>query len=264
MHHLAAYSASITAGATATDLAAVTDGEFTVRNSHLIFTDPLQLSGIFATGTGMLRPRFNVPTLNAIARFMVFPLNRSATVPSPANWVDLRDFPAPMPLNEEIAIEVGNDDAADQIQNVFLFLTQPGFSRNIPRGLARLNVRATGAVAGIAQSWSTEGNLTFTENLKGGWYSVNGVYLQDAGVLAYRIVFPNGNMVNGKRFRPGGIAMEAINNIPLDWYPAGMGEWGRFHSFEPPRLQVFANATGASTQEVRLDLTYLGERGAGI
>jgi hypothetical protein len=39
----------------------------------------------------------------------------------------------------------------------------------------------------------------------------------------------------------------------------GLGEWGRFHSQEPPQIELFALATAASAQIIFLDLVYLGD-----
>lgn len=261
MFHLAAYSEEAAIAAVNQDIAAAIDGEFTVRNEHLIFTEPINLIGIKAMGVGMSNPRFNVPTLNAIARPMIFPFDVSATVPSPQTLIDLRDYPMPMPMNEDIAIESSNTDAAAQQASFFLGLSPPGWNRNLPRGLARLTVRATAAVTDVAFAWSTEGNLTFIENLKGGWYSVVGCYVIEPDLQAFRIVFPNGNIYNQRRMRPGGIGIEALGDLPATLFNSDTGEWGRFHSFEPPRLQLFSGVAGASTQEVLLDLIFLGEAG---
>lgn len=263
MFHLLAFSeAGIAAGAADADINAVVDDEITTRNNHFILTEQYNLLALTAIETSVTRSRLNVPTLNAIARHQIWPVFRSATVPDDHRWQDFRDMPMPLPTNEEIAVEQTNDlGAATEVANAFAIIAPPTWNRNLDRGLQRITVRATGALAGVAQSWSSNGALTFAENLRSGWYCVNGVQCFDAGTLAFRFNFARPYTYRGRKLRPGNLAMEAIGNRPPLYSDGGFGVWGYFHSFEPPQFQILANATAASTQEFRLDLTYLGERG---
>lgn len=259
MWHTIAAAESIAAASTNADITFPTDGEITIRNDHLMLTEAFNLIGAVALGTGLTVPRLNAPLLNQIARHTFWPFNRSATIPSPVKFCDYRESPLPLPQNEEILFEAGNDDAGAQVQNLIAFISPPTRDRSIPGGKARVVLRATASVAGIAQNWSTEGNLTLAESIKGGWYSIINAHVFDAGSLAFRLVFPNPPLYAGRRMRPGGLCMEAIDNLPSPIQDGKTGVWGKFHSFELPRIQHFANATGASTQEIRLDCIYHGE-----
>ena len=260
MFHLLAWEEALAAGAADSDLDAVPDPEFSRRNDHFITTEPFNMIAAMYMAASATRARFNIPTINAIGRHQFWPVNRSATVNSDPRVQDFRDYPMPLPMNEELAVE-GSNNLACMTENstLFAWIAPPTWNRNLPRGLQRLVVRATGAVAGVAQSWSALGNLTFAENLRGGWYSLVGAGCFDAGTLALRFVFPRPYIYQGRKLRPGIVCDEAIGNII--WSPqfGGLGEFGRFHSFEPPQIEIYANASAASTQEIRLDLIYHGE-----
>lgn len=260
MFHLLGYYSSLAAAAADSDISALSDSEFSRRNNHFIFTEPYKILAIAYLAAGATRARFNVPSFNGVARMQIWPVERSVTITDDPMIQNFMDYPLDVPVNEEIAIEGSNDAGAGDPTTALLWVAPPGFNRNLPRGVQRLTVRFTGAVAGVANTWSADGAITFAENLKGGMYAVVGCQVFDAGVQAFRLNFPNSTIVNGRKLRPGGLATEAIGNRPLDLFMGGMGEWGRFHSFEPPQLQILANATGASTQEGRLDLVYLGDR----
>lgn len=263
-YHLLMYEEALGVAAADSDLDAVPDAEISNRNSHFILSEQFNLIAIYYMAASATRARLNVPTLNAIARHQIWPVDRSATVIADPSVPDLRDYPIALPLNEEIAVEGSNDlGAATENSTCFLFIAPPNWTRNLPRGLARVQVRATGAVAGVAQSWSLLGNLTFAENLRGGWYSIIGANCFDAGTLALRFVFPKPEIHQGRKLRPGIICQETIGNKPWPLNRGGLGVLGSFHSFEPPQIEIYANATAASTQEIRLDLVYHGtERGS--
>ena len=259
MFHLAAYFEQLANVATDQDINAVADTEFTLRNSHFIFTEAYDLLGAFYSGTGALRARFNVPTLNTFGRHQLFPLARSATIPDMPYLIDYRDMPLRLPINEEIAIEGVNNAGAANDTNVALFVAPPTWNKNLPRGIWRLNMRATYAITTVAQTWSGGANLTFADNLRGGWYAVIGMEVVDPNCLYARLIFPRGNVVNGRRLRPGCLADNAFGARPWPDFSGGMGLYGKFHSFEPPTIEIIANDAAAHTGEVRLDLVYLGD-----
>lgn len=257
--HLLAYAeAAVAAGATDTDITAAGADQFSRRNDHYIFSERYRILASSVMGASITRARLNMPTLNALARDQLWPIERSATVPDLPQFMDLRHDPLEVPLAEELAVETTNDLAmGTEDHTIFFWLAPPSWNRNLPHG-DRIQVRATGAVAGTAMAWSVRGAITFAENLRGGWYSVVGANCFDAGVRAFRLFPFQYRDDYGRQLIPGGLAQEAIGNSPLALNRFELGEWFRFHSFEPPEIQILANATGASTQEIRLDLVYLG------
>lgn len=255
---IVAYSASLAAGAANLDVAAVPDDIFSRRNSHYIFSERYRILAAFVNGVSVTDARLNVPTVNAFGRHHIWPLEQSATIPDWPGIADYRDDPLSIPLREELAVEGSNNDIGAQQFNALLWLGDDKWNRNLPKGQQRLVVRATGAVAGVAASWSGVGAIAFAENLRGGYYSLVGAQCFCAGVLAIRFQFPRNDPAGAKALRPGILCTEAIANSPLRENKGGFGVLGTFDSDEPPQIQIFSNATGAKTQEIRLDLVYHG------
>lgn len=259
MFHTLAYSLTGGAALADGDVTAPADQSFTRRNGHFIFSEAYNLIAAWVLGATITRARFNVPTLNAVARHQFWPVEVGTVVPARVYIQDLRDYPLALPINEEIAIEATN--AAAEQATAILTVATPDWNRNLPRGIQRLVVRATGAVALTAFTWSALGAIAFAENLRGGWYAVVGMQCFCPNMLAVRLVFPRVTAYNGRILRPGVLGQNAIANAPADWQMGGLGEFGRFHSFEPPQIECFGIAAGAAVQEIRLDLVYLGNTG---
>lgn len=257
--HLAAYAVAAGINDTNVDVPAVSDTIFTIRNNHFILTEPYNLLYAFAHGASILRARFNTPTLNAIARYQIWPVERSATIPDDPRGLDLRDMPLAIPQNEEIAVEEsGNLGAATEREAVFVWLGTPDWSRNLPRNQYQLVVRFTATITVNANAWSVDVPITFAENLRGGFYDVLGAWVVGASDLAFRLVFPRAQFAGQRQLRPGGLCQDAVGNT--DWMGNdALGYWGSFHSFEAPTIQVFALAAGATAIEGRLLLGYPGK-----
>lgn len=271
MFHLAAYTVNAGVNDVNVDTSAVTDSVFTTRNSHLIFTEDYNLIAAMWAGASALRLRLNMPTLNQVSRHQVYPINRSATIPTPVNVQDLRAMPLPLPQNEEMAWEEsGNLGAATERENGFFWLMPKGATYNWPSYLYEIWARFTATITVTANSWSALTTLTASDGLKGGWYAVVGAQCVGSSDLAFRLFFPRSPYTAGpagqRQYRPGGICQETFASIA--WEPqngalGGLGTWGYFHSFELPQLDCFALAAGATSLELRLRLLYLGDMGSG-
>lgn len=271
MFHLSAYTVNAGVNDANVDTTAVTDSVFTTRNNHLIFTEDYQLIAAFWSGASALRLRLNMPTLNAISRHQVYPINLSATIPSPVAVQDLRSMPLDLPQNEEMAWEEsGNLGAGNERENGFFWLKPKGATYNWPSYLYEIWARFTFTITVNANNWSGLNVLTASDNLKGGWYAVVGAQCVGSSDLAFRLFFPRSPYAAGpggtRQYRPGGICQNAFSGVP--WEPqngalGGLGTWGYFHSFELPQAEVFALAAGATSLELRLRLLYLGDMGSG-
>lgn len=261
MFHILAHSANLGVAAANVVIPAVSDDIFIDRNNGFIFTEDWAIAALYAGAVSLTDVRSNDPKLNGINRHHIFPLNRSLTTPSPYNLQDLRKEPLALPQNEVFTWEGSNNlGAATEQTRVFELIIPNSWTMELPEHLQRITVRFTGASVGILDSWSIPTAMTFPDqDLRGGVYSVVGCQIFDAGSPAFRLLFPRQQFTNGRQLRPGGIGLEAIQNIPDKIFNSGMGEWGRFHTFETPRISILANAAGASVQEGRLDLLYLGE-----
>jgi hypothetical protein len=269
--HVAAYTVNAGVNDVNVDTTAVTDSVFTTRNSHIIFTEQYQLIAAFWSGVSALRLRLNMPSLNAISRHQVYPINLSATIPTPPSIQDLREQPLMLPQNEEMAWEEsGNLGAGNERENGLFFLQPIGDTYNRPAGLYEIWARFTFTIVVSANSWSGLNVLTASDGLKGGWYAVIGAQCVGASDLFFRIFFPRAPYTarpqGFRQYRPGGICQNAFSGVP--WEPqngalGGLGTWGYFHSFELPQAEIFALAAGATTLELRMRLLYLGDAGSG-
>lgn len=261
--HLLASNGSATASVSNLALAGVADPEFTRQGSgsSFRFSEEYDLIMNLALGTHMTDMRLNMPTVNAIARHHVRPLNQVAqTIPSNPQVQDLRDYPLRLPVYEDFVAETSKESTSETVVHTLLSWIAPagGFNRNLPRGERRIVLRATASAAGTAAVWGALASLTFAENLRNGWYAIVGVQCFDAGTIAFRLNFAKPFIANGRKLRPGGICEEAIGNVPLQLQMGGLGEWGRFHSSEPPQVEILANATASSAQVFDMDVVYMG------
>ena len=259
MHHLLAYNASLGVAAANADVAMVADQEFTARNNHLLTQDDFRLLAAAYLAASATGARISAPTLNGFARHHIWPIHRSATIPDDPRLQDMRMNPLRLPAGEEIAVEASNDlGAATERSTAFLWLAGPSWSTTIPTGIQRLTVRATYSITTTAYSWSALGALTFAENLRGGRYTIVGLNVFDANSLAVRLVFGRGNMVNGRRMRPGVLCQNAVSDRPNPVFMGGLGVYGEFLTIEPPQVEVYATNTAAHAGECRVDLIYSG------
>lgn len=256
--HMAAYGEALGIAASNSDINAITDDVIQTRNSHLIVTEDMDLLAAHPMAASLTRARFGNVALTVRGANHLWPVTRSATVPAFPRPLDLRDYPLRLPRSEEITIEGSNDAAGADNTWVPLWLAHPNWRRTLPRGLDFFTTRATSVVAaGTEFAWGALTELVFERDLFGGVYSVVGAHMVAPNAVAFRLFFPRQPLINGRQFRPGGLVQNATGNMPWEAQNLGFGEWGRFHTFEPPSVQVLADAAGG-TLEMRLTLIYLG------
>lgn len=255
--HVAAYSESL-GSVTNSDVNAASDDVLQRRNSHLIFSEPFNLIAAYGSSTTLTVARFGNVALTQIGTNHIWPLDRTDTIQRYPAVMDLRHMPMQMPQNEELTIEATTDAVGPVIANFLLWLAKPQWSKNLPQGMRVLTTRATCVIAaGAASSWTALSALVMERDLLNGVYAVVGANVVAANAVAFRLFFPNQPLVGGRQLRPGGLVMNTVGLAPWDGQSKGLGEWGRFHTFEPPMLQVFEDTAGG-TYEVRLELVYLG------
>lgn len=257
------------AGATNDDFRAASDPDFAVRNNHYIFTEDYNLAAIAVVGASVTRGRFQSSTLTAVGELAIFSANRSATVPSnpfvemlmpSGQWLNL-------PKNEEIQVQVSNNlGAATEQETAVLWVTTDDWTANLPTPAAAPfnitgKIRATFTVTPTVNAWSGGQNIVLSAGLRNGVYAVVGGYCQGANAAAWRIIFPKFKLYNGRKMRPGGLIQNAVGDIPAFNFPYGeriWGEWGRFHTFELPTVEVFGLTASSTTYQLFLDVVYLG------
>lgn len=256
--HLVAYSESL-GSVTDSDVNAAADGVLTSRNSHLIFTGEYDLIAAYGSSTTLTRARLGNAALNQVGNPHLWPLDRSATIADLPAIMDIRDTPLRLPQNEELTILATTDAAGPAVADFVLWLAAPGWSNNLPAHRDRLITRATVvAPAGAESAWNVPAEIVLERDLLNGVYSVVGASVVAANAIAFRMRFPDQPVIQGRQHRPGSLVQNALGNEPPKISFRGFGEWGRFHTFTPPEIQMFGDAAGG-TYEVRLDLLYLGQ-----
>lgn len=236
MFHLAANYGSL--GNTAnTDVPALDDGILSIRNSHHVPAEDLQLVAALPIGDEVLRMRIANPYLQAIAQPYIVPV-QNAVVPV-ANYpiADYRRNPIPYRNSEEIQYQVSNSASGPTATTVLSWLRQ--MERPAPTGQPYM-LRGTSTTAAVAYTW-TSLTMTWGFNLPAGLYSVIGGVYYATNALAFQITF------DGMYYRPGGLgyAVEGINGWG-EMLVGGMGEWGQFNTISLPRIRVLNASTDAT------------------
>lgn len=261
------HSASVAVGVDAS-LSAVTDAEFSIRNNHFIFSEPYRLLGIHARGLTMTRARLNIPHVNAYGRHHIYPFHRSATIPAESQWADYRDQKIMLPINEELIVEITN--TGTDVNDVALWLGTPDWNANEAVGEQRLTLRFTCTITPVVSAWVQATAFAFDVAPRGGWYTIIGAQIQCVGGGYARFIFPrapfysvSGGGMTGRRLRPGIICTEAAGNAPPRWQMGALepslGNFGVFHTFEPPGVEFCGTTAGTVTAEGRMDVIYMGQ-----
>lgn len=266
--HLLSYAdTSPSASNTANDLTANVDAEFSTRNGHYLFSEAYMLLGISIFGNNTAIANILCPTLNAVTKFNVNPLNASSISLSPPRMDFWTHAPVPLPLNEEIQLSVttGSSSVAAPITAILIIAPQGQWSPKIPQGMTPVPIfemTASCTPTLNSNAYSALVPLAFSQNLRGGSYSVVGMEMIGAGLLGGRLVFPQAPIINKRRMRPGMIASNAVGDQTLALGaigPLAWGEYGRFSTAELPQFEALGLGTSAPTVTVILRLVRLSE-----
>jgi hypothetical protein len=255
-------SASVAAG-TDTDLAAILDPTFTTRNNHFYFLEDYHLLAAWAGGPGVVRARLHCPTWDIFCPNEIFPTFPSAfTI-----WggdIDLRtDIPLAIPKEQEFraAVDVSGG-AGGSFDSAMIWLGTPDWSRTLPRSEYVFRTRFSyNAPGGATTGWTGPFELTPAQILRGGVYSVIGAYIDTIGQSWFRLLFPQMPLYRGRELRPGDKSYPSTDGQPSmhqPWQGRYWGEWGRFHTFQLPKVEILNNAPSGAPVDVVLTLAYLG------
>src|SRR5439155_4634012 len=127
--------------ANAIDLTANVDGEISQRNSHYLFSEQYNMLAATAVGNTITEANLLSPTLNAITKFNINPVNVGTVNPSPIRVdYDTHD-PIPLPMNEELQFTV-NASGTDTVGGIGIILigTQGWQRGKIPTGISPLPI----------------------------------------------------------------------------------------------------------------------------
>lgn len=262
--HCVAYTINQAAG-TDGDATAATDSELTTRNSHYLLTERYRMLAAYVGGATITRANVQVPLWNQITRFNLWPINRSANIPSPPqlDWWILK--PPPLPQNEEITVKITNTGAAEQ-DTVFLWLAPDNWNVNLPAGRDPLPVfeaRLTSTTPSLtANAWSGLSTPVFEQSLRSGTYAIVGAMFQATNLMMARFVFPRAPVYRNRKLRPGVLAQNAIGDLELQVLPEAhfiWGEYGRFSTVELPQIEYWTNTAGVATVEARWWMVWINE-----
>ena len=257
MFHIIAYTESL-GDVTNSDVNAVADDVLTIRNNHLIATEQYNILAAWAFGSTLETARFGNVALTQLGANHLWPIEQSATVPDDPAIIDYRHDPLPLPMDEEITLEISTTGIGPAQAGAVLWLGTPQWNMNLPSGIERFITRTTVVIAaGTETTWTALATPTFDRDLYNGSYAVVGAWLVAANALAFRLRFPDMQGVGNKQLRPGSLVQDTVALKPWEAQRGGLGVWGRFHTFTPPQVQVFADAAGG-TYELYLDLVFLG------
>lgn len=259
--HILAYNVTTGAAAVDTDATAATDAEFSGRSGHYVFSERYKLLAAAAFGATLTRANIQASTWNAFGRMNIYPPNTTLLPPSNAQYDVLLDLQPELPMNEEISVKVSNTGAGEQ-NTVFLIIGSTDWNANLPRGQVMMEARCTAAVTTVLATWSGLAQLTFEQGLKTGVYAIVGAQCVGANLQAFRLVFDRIKRGQSRKMRPGCLATASLGQVPAffnEMGPRVWGEWGRFHTFIPPQIEVFATTSATTTYEIRLWCVYLGE-----
>jgi hypothetical protein len=253
------------------DTPVIPDTNFSARGGtggadHWIFTEPYDLHAAFVGAVTVTAAQFNDATLNAVNIPQIYPVNLGITPLTNPQVMDLRSSPVPLPLNEEIPLNIsaGAGGAEDCYGLIWIKprgnqgndLAMPPVTTSTPRVLALV----TASIVLTKGVWSPFVTLTFTNPLKGGAYQVNGAQFVVSNGLAFKLNFVKSPLYMGRKLWPGSLTEKTYGFVPLRFGPTWMGPYGRFNNFELPQLSVLGSTTtGATTYTGYLDMTYLGD-----
>jgi hypothetical protein len=265
MHHLMVTQLTTTAAqATFAQLPAVNDTVFTQQGNNFIFTDQLNLLAIAGYATDISGMQVYSPSLIPYGLINVWPLNTALLSGSYPNWMDFRDMPFAIPMNEQIQIQATDTNAAGESITGAMIVAPTTWNRNKTPGQFRGILLCTLTVTSVAKGWSGPSVVTFANQPIGGWYAVNGAWCQQANARYFRLYFPRSPGMNGRQLRPGSYVTPTVGNLEYLGFGGNMGTWGAFHTFEPVQMEVYADAAALHTYNLYLDVSYLGQgNGAG-
>lgn len=258
MFHLFANTLTTGGAVTLTDVPAVADANFSIRNSHYIFSEPynmLAAAFLAATGTAL---QSNIPHWNYVNPHQIYPGNLSLTVPANVQVADYRAWPMPMPIGEEIAWQA-SDSGSEQF-TMFTWAGTTGWKQQRPSGIMRTTALATCSYTSVANTWGADAVLTITSQLRSGTYIVLGAQCQRTNGLAFRLNFTRSPMYLQKRkLIPGDLCINTYSGVPNHLGPDWLGVWGAFNTVEFPLLEVFATASATATATLWLNLLYISD-----
>ena len=254
--HLAGWLEDIDPAGAFVNLAALVDQRLFTQGDD-IRVPSLNMIILAAGGADAIvqpRLRLDSPTLDAIVRYEISPLNSqdaAAVEPdSPQKLDDLRMAPLLLGVDEILQVQLLSNPAAVQDQWALVW-----FADVAPQpvtGGRPFTVRMTGTTTLVANAWTTV-VMTLDENLPPGNYQVIGLRPESLGCVAGRLVFRTGEF-----WRPGALGVDTVLDIQDPVFRHGsLGVLGEFPFTQLPAIE-FLSVIADTVETVHLDLIRVG------
>lgn len=231
-----------------TDIPLATDSMITSVNSHPLFPVPVYIQWWYGAGATMTRVRLSAPRVKPISRPVLCPVDPNASPSDPLKILNYYSHPLLLNPVEEIQMLRSHTGTSAEQNHVVLCVGDN--VRTVPQADLYV-VRGTTSFTPTANTWST-GTITLDDTLQAGRYSIIGMRVNSATLVAGRLIFPGAPISGGlPQIRPGTIARasDGVTDHELSRF-GRMGEYGQFESFALPVLEVMDTATTANPEVI--------------
>jgi len=250
MFHCAAYFESQATGVSNDALKAVTDQVLTISNNNFLLREDRRLLYACAVGLELTNARLSSPSINVITRPSISPLEPAALPRKYPGIADYRQQPFQLYAREELSIET-TKSSGGSTGDVWGVIGVEWNPQPCPPGPI-YSLYGTATTTLTVDNWSELTDLTWTNSLPQGTYSVCGLSVYSATAIAARLIIQN------QVPRPGIVASADVTTTQEPMFSYGeMGEYGRFESFVMPQVEVLAH-TADTAQSVVLQVIRVG------
>jgi hypothetical protein len=261
-HHMAYWNAFAGAPQVLGNMSLVTDTVFSGQpgpvGNNPIFTDQVYLMAAAVLGADTTQAQIYSPSIAPFGNINLKEMGLSATPGSFPRIQDFRSRPIMIPTNEQISALITDTVGVDD--SFHFWLCDKAWSRSQVQALGRYIQYWTCAPTRVAGAWSGGYAITYQNQPQGGWYVIHDVVCFNAVCRAFRVIFPKGPTVNNRIWRPGDFCLQALANLQRPGWENGKGDWGSFNTFEPPTIEVLADAAGATTLDLWVDVEFIGNQ----
>lgn len=256
MFHLLAFG-GLKTDSTANEAApGVVDQGWTLNpQSRYIFPKRMKAFAATVMNDTITAARINAPSLRNLGLPEIYPTTVSddpAASPAVCYWGD--NGPE-LQATEAVGLDTSN--GASTVDRVHAGLWVRERIQPVPSG-KRFTITGTSTQTLLLDAW-TSGNITLTQELPFGTYSVIGMHCVCNDTYLARLIFPGYTA-----WRPGCPSTMVYGQFDQrELFRHGkQGEWGQFVQTNIPQLELIGNAAGAETATVFLDLVAVSVPGA--
>jgi len=234
--------------ATLTELAALSDQHITTSGDDVLVPEfAPKVAAVGMIGATITQGQLTAPSLRERSLLDIRPLNVGAEPLGRRAFYETWKKPIELEPGEGLRALAAEGAAGAEQETALVWLMDE--ITPMPEGEIEV-IRATSSVTLSAYAW-TLCDLTLTQQLRAGRYSIVGMRAESAGAIAARLVIP------GSAFRPGTSAYDAASDEqPAEFRNGGLGSWGEFDHRFIPQVE-FLSVSADTSEEVYLDVIKL-------